>query len=533
MDSERKANKITAAYSDLLAALHVLKIDVNSFSEILNDLHQIVDRMDIVVDPRAHVESLQDQHEQLVQMAQQFSERIANLTDAQRRQHGSALAQLTIRVEALRLKLIKAIENGPADNSQDVAMDFESKPLPQITGDDVTLVVEQSIDQAIAAEKESEQSQMQVDQEPVNSDAIETPVPVDGNQAPMQLENEQQKVEEPTKTNLVVHVENGEVIKLAAEKAVQPAAAPVKIEPTTKKLSQPMVNNAIAKAMQASSSFSFDTLLQYNALSIELLAIPQVVEPTTPESIRKLREFITNFIKSCDEKRVGTVHFAPVLIATIISALSPTLYSAWQNQMMTGEATLTSVRTFLTNQEAKLLDKKYVASKFLFARAIKEAKELLRTPPKVEVKSEVVNFENPTPGGSNVKKERKPPANFELPSHSMQRGRSETANGGAKSRESSTSSRSGAKKNDSKKLKCFRCNGPHALFKCKLFLGATLQQRWNYVNARRICVLCLQSYHQPLECTHGECKNHANHPQDDSVHNSTLCAISEDRKQAL
>lgn len=69
-----------------------------------------VDTMDIVVDPHAHVESLQDQNEQLVHLAQQFSAKIADSNDEQHQKHGGALEKFTVWVEALRLKLIKRIE---------------------------------------------------------------------------------------------------------------------------------------------------------------------------------------------------------------------------------------------------------------------------------------------------------------------------------------------------------------------------------------------------------------------------------------
>lgn len=184
-------SEVEPAYSNLLVDLKKLTVETTSLSEMLVDLNTIVDTMDIVVDPQAHVESLQDQHEQLVRLAQQFREKIAHFDSEQRQRHSSALEKLTTRVESLRIKLIKAIENNPKPVAEgkspvlkfgafddsidwndianvdivslettliDIAMDLETNPPPQPEGEEIEKQMEEAISQAIANEQADAQT---------------------------------------------------------------------------------------------------------------------------------------------------------------------------------------------------------------------------------------------------------------------------------------------------------------------------------------------------------------------------------------
>lgn len=550
------SSEIIPAYSDLIRSLKTLTMDTTTFSELLVDLAQIVDTMDIVVDPHAHIESLQDQHEQLVLLAQQFQKKIANLSDEQRQRHAIALEKLTTRVETLRLKLIKAIEDGPKteaegkmpmltfgefnesidwnDNSNvdiasiesnliDIAMDLELNPPTRSNEDAIVAQVESTIEQKIANEQANEKVLVQANETP---NAEQTQMIISSPSTP--VDQTPKPIETATIPTTVAQVENGCVIKLGIENVTQ---KPIMKSETTS--SSALGESSLKKETKFPEAFSLDSLKGYNELSIELLSIPVLPEPATTNAIRKLREFITGFIKTCEHKRIGIAHFTPVLMASIISALSPTIYQAWESHMLAGAVTLDSIRSFLTNQEARLIDRKFVADKFLLARAIKESKELIRAPPKPEVKVEPIDMLNHASSVPNSSKSSGgAPLKLEFPA--QKRGRVEfSGNESLKSRDSSASSRNGAKKGGEPKRnwECLRCKGPHALFKCKMFLQATLAQRWNYVNNKGICALCLTAYHSPLDCTHGECKNHPNEPGADTIHNSTLCIVSFNKKQ--
>lgn len=41
---------------------------------------------------------------------------------------------------------------------------------------------------------------------------------------------------------------------------------------------------------------------------------------------------------------------------------------------------------------------------------------------------------------------------------------------------------------------CAKCNANHALYKCSAFEKLTLQQRWNLVKAKHLCVNCLHRH---------------------------------------
>lgn len=524
-----------------------LKLGTNVFAGVLADLQQIVDTMDIVVDPQAHIDTLQEQHEQLVTLAEQFRTKIAKLNEQQRQKHRVALEILTVRVEALRFKLIEAIETASQNHAAgklkfgdfdqaidwndvvkvdflenqliDIAMDFEVNASASNSDTDVVSKVERDIDQAIAAEHPEN---MNVDLEPVNVDTTENvhepndviqPLPV----AQTQANNDIPSASVEQEPNQVANNNEQSFAKAPAEKPTD----------TSNKVK---MSHVIANAMRDNVAFSFDTLLHYNTLSIELMSIPELPEQATPQDIRKLREFITHFIQSCSERRVGTSYFAPVLISSVVAALNQPIFDIWSSQMMGQQTTLASIRNFLTQQEERLASKDYVNKKFQLARAIKAAKEMV----KGRAPSNPNPLTVPVDQVAVMSKANKVATSFELPS-SHNRGRPEY--GGAahsRSRESSASSKNARKGGEQKKVpKCFRCAGNHPLFKCQIFLGASMTRRWNYVNENRICPLCLVDFHSPLDCGHGLCKNHADDPNADAVHNSTLCTISQSKKQPL
>lgn len=543
-------SEVEPAYSNLLVDLKKLTVETTSLSEMLVDLNTIVDTMDIVVDPQAHVESLQDQHEQLVRLAQQFREKIAHFDSEQRQRHSSALEKLTTRVESLRIKLIKAIENNPKPVAEgkspvlkfgafddsidwndianvdivslettliDIAMDLETNPPPQPEGEEIEKQMEEAISQAIANEQADAQTVSPSNESVEQNMVVQNPPP--------QLDQASSAVGTETISTMVAHVENGGVVKMSMENIEIPSGKGIDTQASG-------AQGGTTPKPKAIATFSYNQLKSINELTSELALIPALPEPATSESIRKLREYITHFIKTCEQKQVAIEAFAGILVSNIVAAMCPTTYQAWESHMILGDVTLASIREFLTNQEALLIDRKFTSDKFLLARAIRESKELIREQPKAQRKVETMDTAPLQPCGPNTSQ-----ATGAIPKidySSSKRGRSEVRGTGAsKSRESSASMRNGKQRGNEQKRACLRCEGAHALFKCKFFMRATLNQRWNYVNSRGICPLCLQSFHSPLECTHGECKNHANDDEADTIHNSTLCEISMNKKQSL
>ena len=63
---------------------------------------------------------------------------------------------------------------------------------------------------------------------------------------------------------------------------------------------------------------------------------------------------------------------------------------------------------------------------------------------------------------------------------------------------------------------CPHCKGSHTIFKCPSFGALTVQQRWDFVRATKLCVNCLRSHGD--KCGFGHCKRCDRH------HNTLLHA---------
>ena len=51
------------------------------------------------------------------------------------------------------------------------------------------------------------------------------------------------------------------------------------------------------------------------------------------------------------------------------------------------------------------------------------------------------------------------------------------------------------------KVPCPKCySGDHGLSKCHAFLATTMDERWNLITSRSLCISCLNGGHQSMKC---------------------------------
>ena len=51
--------------------------------------------------------------------------------------------------------------------------------------------------------------------------------------------------------------------------------------------------------------------------------------------------------------------------------------------------------------------------------------------------------------------------------------------------------------------KCPQCSGPHGVWRCRVFKSASLEDRWEIVKQRRLCMICLDEGHFAKCCKSG------------------------------
>lgn len=138
-----------------------------------------------------------------------------------------------------------------------------------------------------------------------------------------------------------------------------------------------MVNSAITSAINGDNEFSFESLLVYNAMMNELLPMPAMPENATAGCFREIREFITHFVRRCNEKQIGVTYLEPMVIANIVASFNSVIFVQWKLQMIHSKASLKSIRSFLADQEELATDKRNKVNNFTLASAIKAAKQMV------------------------------------------------------------------------------------------------------------------------------------------------------------
>lgn len=306
---------------------------------------------------------------------------------------------------------------------------------------------------------------------------------------------------------------------------------------------------AIADALNAHREFSYQSLVTYNSLMNELFSLEQMPTPAGPTHYRALREFISRFLILCYQHKVGLVYLEPLLIANVVAAFNHETFCSWRSQVIQAPATLASIRAFLATQEELAGDQLYATNRLTLARAVRNAQQEVRqgqqSANQVPVKlSEQVDKKYYLPKNkAEVEQMKKascaqvarnndagegpsdwqPPVNRNISPYqraNVQPGSVSGGNQGASAKAS--------KKDDKKRaFKCFSCGGAHQLYYCPRFDHSTMEQRWDFVRANRICPLCLLEQHSLLECHVGHCKN----CKKNNAHNSMLCGVSYQRKK--
>lgn len=283
----------------------------------------------------------------------------------------------------------------------------------------------------------------------------------------------------------------------------------------------------------------------------ELLTLQEMPEQANATHFRAIRDFISRFVRLCGEKRIGTAHLEPILIASVVASFNQQTFSNWKAQMVSAKTSLRAIREFLANQEESLGDRWFVTSRFTLARATKAAQEMVaqtklhqeNPPSNFSLPSENVNQNVKRSYADSVKESTTPSCSHWSPRDQRSANHSPLgARGGQRSHPGSqeknlankpkvTNKKENHANNEKgkKKYKCISCGGSHQLFFCPIYLGATLEDRWSYVKSKRLCQLCLSEKHSLLLCTNGICKNCDGNG--DAIHNSTLCKISYQNKQ--
>lgn len=428
--------------------------------------------MEQLVNPQSDIDSLRAQQEQLVVLAQQFSDRLAVLSIEELEANRLPIEILSTRASTLRLTLINALENRLLTPS-----DGEGNEINSLTN-----WHEASHNYFLS-----------------NFELTDDP---------MEVEPHEPRKKEEEAAQRDVSVANGENIGENEQATVQPPPPPTQpmveqplveqqVEPEQEQnqgeniAQQTAANQAVANAMSAPGEFSYQSLLIYNEMVNELLLIDAMPERALPIHFQQLRGFITRFVRLCMEREIGITHMEPILISSVVASFNDDIFRCWKSQMVSAGASLRSIREFLRNQEKIASDHWFESSKFTLSKAVKAAKEMVKqttmhnnappsnfampsepTQPSAPASySEAVKTsggnDNATPGcshWSNNDTHRRSANRSQCNSRSSSvcDPGSQTKTGG-----SANNKKGDSKKNkEKKKFDCFSCRGNHPLFYC-------------------------------------------------------------------
>lgn len=122
------------------------------------------------------------------------------------------------------------------------------------------------------------------------------------------------------------------------------------VQQTSTVTSVPNANRALAMTILENRSFSYKALA-YNSLMAELLSLDEMPLPATAAHFRKLRDFVTRFVRLCQQHRIDVAYLTPLLIGNVIASFNREVFHSWTSQVVTAPTSLTSFREFLTTQE--------------------------------------------------------------------------------------------------------------------------------------------------------------------------------------
>lgn len=549
----------------------------------ITELNRIVETMELIVDPNSDRGALLEQQVQLIDLVEQYNRALGKLDPAQYQAHFPVLEQLALRIEALRLSIEKALEKcAPPSNTTGNNNNNDTILWGELTCDDLLpfLPTDEQMDcdsnvEQVNVQNENQsnnvgpnvvESSMNVGAPdnngagPSNNEMMPPPNNVVPGPSRLKSLSPGDSLDEPINNMTMpppassINAQLGSEVEMQSENLSEQNQQMLALvnNPNRESIesqaqNQEMVNAAVAHAMNQDGAFSYESLLVYNAMMIELISLPEMPEQATASTFRDLRDFIARFVRRAVENRIGMLHLEPLLISNVVASFNSTVFVQWKMQMTGTNASLRSIRIFLADQEEMANNTGLKVNRFKLASAVKDAqnasKKKSEPMPKSETKpAQSVKGDEKTGKGestySRVVRDGPSCSKWENATSSKcppTRGRSmNKAQPGSNARTSSqASSKGGAKKGDKKKGEnkktpdCFCCHGPHQLFYCPRYLGSSLQERWEYVTNHGICPLCLAERHPLLACTHGECRN----CQGDGAHNSTLCKTSYENKK--
>lgn len=313
--------------------------------------------------------------------------------------------------------------------------------------------------------------------------------------------------------------------------------------------------NSVPMALVKMGEFTLKSLFMYNRAMNQLNDIPRMNEPPTDKEFRNVRNFIAEFVQLVNKINIQWCHIEPIFMGKVISVFPASVLTQWGLATARGPASFQKLRAFLSNYEELLMQGWLKDMQDIDVKP--RANPFAQKPQQQAVNNNLMKSTGAIPKvrsgeASNLSDwDDSPPVNpirFDLsrsptptrhtPRPTLQQQRFDkndisTAMNQAEygksevypKRNKSKQSKQGDNNESSSGLKCLGCGLPHTLFRCPQFLAQSVDNRWDVVNRRKICPICLTSRHDAIQCSKGMC-DHC-----DAAHNSTLCQTSENLRQ--
>lgn len=462
----------------------------------------------------------------------EFEREVTEMSQEQQALHRDLILSLRLTMEQFRVELKNAMESNLMGEDWGTMCQGSENVNDPILSDDDAVMPEQ--EGAVGGDTENVPTVQNVN-ENVNEIA-------NRDQNVNKNENQIQTVN--TKIGSVESRDDSQEEQMEIEENASGAKPLEKIEQQPVASDANSVTSAIVSAMNE-DGFSYTALIMFNTALTEIQALSPMPEGATARDFRRMRNFIQRFLILCKEMGINFAYLLPIMLARVVACFDKNTFNNWQFFMMRNTATLRSMREFLAMQEEIKGDDWMKEGREKLAKAVSLAQEKQNQKRDSERK---ISSGSANPSRESEKKfsyaqtlqnqqgcstwnsetgvktptnqvKPKVPANTNIASENTSQ--NSTAQPGRE--------RDRSKNRDSKRegdWKCPLCNGKHALFYCVKYLSKTLERRWEFVQDKGICPLCLQGYHDVLECTDKRCQH-----CDGDAHNSTLCEVSIAKKK--
>lgn len=494
-------------------------------------MSELVKRVEALAGADENANPLQRQQGELNYLCVQYNALLDALSNEETDAHELVLTQLKQQLETIRATLTLAVENERVllepENGKRMEKILEGCPdwsneslgamlkIYYIPPDDLSMEIEQSNGERIGEVQEMpalvgheilcETSAVNQQNAQENQDAQ-----MNGNAPP----SNNAPAVEPIEKKLKDHVEKNVNVKNSTVTNTE---------------------NALASALKTSSEFTYYTLLMYNTMINELQKIEQMPAVAQAVHFQRVRGFITRFVNVCAKNHIDLRCLEPILLSHIIASFNETVFSNWKFATLRQNVSLRSIREFLVTQEEMANDRWFSESRFHLANAVRAAQSMIEkhdggpakpNPEKSVNEQPLARYTgagDPAPGCSNWASGRAPRSATSSP-HRLARvsqpGSGIDQSKGAIPKQTVKRDTSVGEAKEKRKLTCLGCGGPHPLYFCKRFLQHDVPGRWEIVNEREICPLCLIAKHNLMNCPDRNCG------QCGEPHNSKLCEIS-------